>query len=105
MLLGIAPLRISFGGGGTDLEEYHNTHDGFTISSINCARLALKRSDSAVGSTLYSWLSSSSLMPSLSFEPPGSLTILKSVLNFVSLSETSSIKVVFPDPSIPSNAK
>jgi D-glycero-alpha-D-manno-heptose-7-phosphate kinase len=33
MLLGIAPLRISFGGGGTDLEEYHNTHDGFTISS------------------------------------------------------------------------
>ena len=33
MLLGIAPLRISFGGGGTDLEEYHNTHEGFTISA------------------------------------------------------------------------
>ncbi|RZD40498.1 MAG: D-glycero-D-manno-heptose 7-phosphate kinase [Thaumarchaeota archaeon] len=33
MLLGIAPLRISFGGGGTDLEEYHNIHEGFTISA------------------------------------------------------------------------
>ena len=33
MLLGIAPLRISFAGGGTDLEEYHNKYEGFTISA------------------------------------------------------------------------
>ena len=33
MLLGLSPLRISFAGGGTDLEEYHNTYDGFTISA------------------------------------------------------------------------
>lgn len=33
MLLGRAPLRISFSGGGTDLEEYHNKYDGYTISS------------------------------------------------------------------------
>ena len=33
MILGIAPLRISFGGGGTDLEEYHNSHEGYTISA------------------------------------------------------------------------
>lgn len=33
MLLGMAPLRISFQGGGTDLEEYHNEYVGYTISS------------------------------------------------------------------------
>lgn len=33
MLIGRAPLRISFSGGGTDLEEYHNKYDGYTISS------------------------------------------------------------------------
>lgn len=33
MLVGIAPLRISFAGGGTDLEEYHNKYDGFSISA------------------------------------------------------------------------
>ncbi|MGI0009882.1 MAG: hypothetical protein ACREAE_00605 [Nitrosopumilaceae archaeon] len=33
MLLGRAPLRISFSGGGTDLEEYHSRYDGYTISS------------------------------------------------------------------------
>mgnify|MGYP006096999725 CR=1 FL=1 len=33
MLLGLAPLRISFAGGGTDLEEYHNKYEGFTISA------------------------------------------------------------------------
>jgi len=32
MLVGRAPLRISFGGGGTDLEEYHNNYDGYTVS-------------------------------------------------------------------------
>lgn len=32
MLVGRSPLRISFSGGGTDLEEYHNKFDGFTIS-------------------------------------------------------------------------
>ena len=32
MLVGRAPLRISFGGGGTDLEEYHNNFDGYTVS-------------------------------------------------------------------------
>lgn len=33
MLLGKSPLRISFVGGGTDLEEYHNRFDGYAISS------------------------------------------------------------------------
>ena len=32
MLVGRAPLRISFSGGGTDLEEYHNYFEGYTIS-------------------------------------------------------------------------
>ena len=32
MLVGRAPLRISFAGGGTDLEEYHNNYDGYTVS-------------------------------------------------------------------------
>lgn len=32
MFVGRAPLRISFGGGGTDLEEYHNKFDGYSIS-------------------------------------------------------------------------
>ena len=33
MFIGRAPLRISFAGGGTDLEEYHNKFDGYSISS------------------------------------------------------------------------
>jgi D-glycero-alpha-D-manno-heptose-7-phosphate kinase len=33
MLIGRAPLRISFSGGGTDLEEYHSKYTGYTISS------------------------------------------------------------------------
>ena len=33
MLLGRSPLRISFVGGGTDLEEYHNKYDGYSISA------------------------------------------------------------------------
>ena len=33
MFIGRAPLRISFAGGGTDLEEYHNKFDGYAISS------------------------------------------------------------------------
>ncbi len=33
MFVGRAPLRISFAGGGTDLEEYHNKYDGYAISS------------------------------------------------------------------------
>ena len=33
MLVGRAPLRISFVGGGTDMEEYHNKFDGYSISS------------------------------------------------------------------------
>ncbi len=32
MLVGRAPLRISFAGGGTDLEEYHKNYDGYTVS-------------------------------------------------------------------------
>ncbi len=32
MIVVRAPLRISFAGGGTDLEEYHNKYDGFTVS-------------------------------------------------------------------------
>ena len=33
MLIGRAPLRISFSGGGTDLEEYHSKYTGYAISS------------------------------------------------------------------------
>jgi D-glycero-alpha-D-manno-heptose-7-phosphate kinase len=33
MIVGRAPLRISFAGGGTDLEEYHSKYTGYTISS------------------------------------------------------------------------
>ena len=33
MLLGRSPLRISFVGGGTDLEEYHKKYDGYSISA------------------------------------------------------------------------
>ncbi|RZD46865.1 MAG: D-glycero-D-manno-heptose 7-phosphate kinase [Thaumarchaeota archaeon] len=33
MIIGRAPLRISFAGGGTDLEEYHSKYTGYTISS------------------------------------------------------------------------
>ena len=33
MFIGRSPLRISFAGGGTDLEEYHNKFDGYSISS------------------------------------------------------------------------
>ena len=33
MIIGRAPLRISFSGGGTDLEEYHSKFTGYTISS------------------------------------------------------------------------
>ena len=32
MLIGRSPLRISFIGGGTDLEEYHKKYDGYSIS-------------------------------------------------------------------------
>ena len=32
MILGRAPLRISFSGGGTDLEEYHSRFGGCAIS-------------------------------------------------------------------------
>ena len=33
MLVGRAPLRISFVGGGTDMEEYHNKFNGYAISA------------------------------------------------------------------------
>ena len=32
MLIGKMPLRISFAGGGTDLAEYYNKYEGFTVS-------------------------------------------------------------------------
>ena len=32
VIIGRAPLRISFSGGGTDLEEYHKKYDGFSVS-------------------------------------------------------------------------
>jgi D-glycero-alpha-D-manno-heptose-7-phosphate kinase len=32
VLVGRAPLRISFSGGGTDLEEYHKKYDGYSVS-------------------------------------------------------------------------
>jgi D-glycero-alpha-D-manno-heptose-7-phosphate kinase len=32
MLIGRAPLRISFSGGGTDLEEYHKKYEGYSVS-------------------------------------------------------------------------
>ena len=33
MFFGRSPLRISFGGGGTDLEEYHNSNVGHALSA------------------------------------------------------------------------
>ena len=33
MIIGRSPLRISFSGGGTDLEEYHSKHKGYSISA------------------------------------------------------------------------
>ena len=37
MLLGIAPLRLSFAGGGTDLKEYYEDFEGSVVSTaINC---------------------------------------------------------------------
>ena len=33
MLIGRSPLRISFSGGGTDLEEYHKDFGGASISA------------------------------------------------------------------------
>lgn len=33
MLIGRSPLRISFIGGGTDMEEYHNKFNGYSISA------------------------------------------------------------------------
>jgi D-glycero-alpha-D-manno-heptose-7-phosphate kinase len=32
LILGRSPLRISFAGGGTDLEEYHNKFDGYALT-------------------------------------------------------------------------
>jgi len=32
VFVGRSPLRISFAGGGTDLEEYHNKYDGYSLS-------------------------------------------------------------------------
>ena len=32
MIIGRSPLRISFSGGGTDLEEYHSRFNGYAIS-------------------------------------------------------------------------
>ena len=33
MLLGIAPLRLSFAGGGTDLKEYYEDFEGSVVST------------------------------------------------------------------------
>ena len=33
MLIGRAPVRISFAGGGTDLEEYYSVHGGLVVSA------------------------------------------------------------------------
>ena len=51
--------------------------DGLIISLTRFALFAEKSNASVKGSTVYSWLSKSSRMPSPSFEPPGSLTTLK----------------------------
>lgn len=48
MLIGRSPLRISFSGGGTDFEDYHNTRTGYSIcTSINLYTyvIAKKRND------------------------------------------------------------
>tara|TARA_B100001559_G_scaffold291185_1_gene270781 strand:+ start:12905 stop:13915 length:1011 start_codon:yes stop_codon:yes gene_type:complete len=48
VLIGRAPLRISFSGGGTDFEDYHNSHTGYSIcTSINLYTyvIAKKRND------------------------------------------------------------
>src|SRR5574338_40542 len=33
MIISRSPLRISLGGGGTDLPSYYNSYDGFVISA------------------------------------------------------------------------
>ena len=46
MILSRAPLRVTLGGGGTDLESYYSRHGGFLIAAgINryCTILANKR--------------------------------------------------------------
>lgn len=53
MLLGRSPLRISFCGGGTDFEDYHNKFTGYSIcSSINMYTyvIAKKRKDNLLQS-------------------------------------------------------
>ncbi|KFM20086.1 Mevalonate kinase protein [Marine Group I thaumarchaeote SCGC AAA799-P11] len=53
MLVGRAPLRISFSGGGTDLEEYHKKYDGYsvsyTINSYTYVIAKLRRDDKLQG--------------------------------------------------------
>ena len=51
MFVGKSPLRISFAGGGTDLEEYHNKFEGCTISftiDLSTWITAKKRKDSLI---------------------------------------------------------
>ena len=41
MIIARSPLRISLGGGGTDLPSYYNKFDGFVISAVVLITLRL----------------------------------------------------------------
>ncbi len=34
MIISQTPLRISLSGGGTDLSNYYNPHEGFVVSTV-----------------------------------------------------------------------
>src|SRR3954447_9380870 len=51
MIIARAPVRISFGGGGTDLEAYYADHSGFVLSttiSRYCTVLAREAADGRI---------------------------------------------------------
>ncbi len=51
MIIARAPVRISFGGGGTDLAAYYKSHDGFVLSTAitrYCTVIVEKTADSSI---------------------------------------------------------
>ena len=51
MVIARAPVRISFGGGGTDLAAYYESHDGFVVSSAITRYASVAARPSSDGST------------------------------------------------------
>src|SRR4051794_7142016 len=76
MIIARAPVRISFGGGGTDLEAYYADHSGFVLSttiSRYCTVLAREATDGRIRIT------SSDYAISETFEP-GVLPVVEQTL-------------------------